>query len=107
MSGSSFIDNGVSNHCPIVPIDFLFSQNILEKIDFLKIDCEGAELDVIDGISDENLAKVSKIALEFHTRYLTEEGSQKIIQRLTDAGFTSFQLFIDNGELRIYNFWRP
>ena len=79
----------------------------MEKIDFLKIDCEGAELDVIDGISEENLAKISKIALEFHPRYLTEEDSQKILQRLTDAGFTSFQLFIDNGELRIYNFWRP
>jgi FkbM family methyltransferase len=106
MSGSSFIDKGVSNYCPIIPIDFLFSQGVLEKIDFLKIDCEGAELDVIDGISEENLAKISKIALEFHANYLTEEDSEKIIQRLTNAGFKSFQLFLGNGELRIYNFWR-
>ena len=106
MSGSSFINKGVSNYCPIIPVDFLFSQGVLEKIDFLKIDCEGAELDVIDGISEENLAKVSKIALEFHANYLTEEDSEKIIQRLTNAGFKSFQLFLGNGELRIYNFWR-
>lgn len=106
MSGSSFINDGVSNYCPIVPIDFLFSQGVLERIDFLKIDCEGAELDVIDGISDENLGKISKIALEFHATYLTESDSEKIMQRLTDAGFKSFQLFIENGELRIYNFWR-
>ena len=106
MSGSAFIDKGISNYCPIVPIDFLFSQEVLEKIDFLKIDCEGAELDVIDGISDENLGKISKIALEFHANYLTEDDSEKIIQRLTGAGFRSFQLFLGNGELRIYNFWR-
>jgi hypothetical protein len=106
MSGSAFIDKGVSNYCPIVPVDFLFSQGVLEKIDFLKIDCEGAELDVIDGISDENLGKISKIALEFHANYLTEDDSEKIIQRLTGAGFRSFQLFLGNGELRIYNFWR-
>ena len=106
MSGSAFIDKGVSNYCPIVPVDFLFSQGVLEKIDFLKIDCEGAELDVLDGISDENLKKVSKIALEFHSNYLTEDDSEKIMQRLTGAGFRSFQLFLGNGELRIYNFWR-
>jgi hypothetical protein len=106
MSGSSFINDGISNYCPIVPVDFLFSQGVLERIDFLKIDCEGAELDVIDGISDENLGKISKIALEFHATHLTESDSEKIMQRLTDAGFKSFQLFIENGELRIYNFWR-
>lgn len=106
MSGSSFISNGVSNYAPSVTIDTLFEEKVFDKIDFLKIDCEGAELDVIDGISDENLGKIKKIALEFHANYLTEEDSARIMTRMVEAGFQSFQLFLGDGKLRIYNFWR-
>ena len=106
MLGSSFISNGVSNYAPVITIDTLFQEKVLNKIDFLKIDCEGAELDVMDGISDENLSKIKKIALEFHTNYLTEEDSARIMTRMAEAGFQTFQLFLGDGKLRIYNFWR-
>lgn len=37
-----------------------------DKIDFLKIDCEGAEFDILFNASEETLKKVSKITMECH-----------------------------------------
>ena len=38
----------------------------LEKIDFLKMDCEGAEFEIILGMSDSTLKKIKKISMEVH-----------------------------------------
>ena len=106
MGASIKSDSQFSNYVPAVTIDSLFEENIIDRIDFLKIDCEGAEKQVLLGISDQNLSKVKKIALEFHLSHLTEADSQEIIERLTAHGFRSFQLFLGDGSLRIYNFWK-
>lgn len=106
MGASIKSDSQFFNYVPSVTIDSLFEENIIDRIDFLKIDCEGAEKQVLLGISDQNLSKIKKIALEFHLSYLTESDSQEIIERLTANGFRSFQLFLGDGSLRIYNFWK-
>lgn len=53
-----------STYC--VTLDYLFQQNVFEKIDFLKIDVEGHEYNVFEGLSDKNLSKVKNISLEIH-----------------------------------------
>jgi hypothetical protein len=106
MGASIKSDSQFSNYVPAVTIDSLFEENIIDRIDFLKIDCEGAEKQVLLGISDQNLSKVKKIALEFHLSHLTESDSMEIVERLTAQGFRSFQLFLGDGSLRIYNFWK-
>lgn len=50
----------------VVTLDYLFEQKMFEKIDFLKIDVEGHEYEVFEGISDINLTKVKNISLEIH-----------------------------------------
>jgi FkbM family methyltransferase len=40
-----------------ITLDHLFSMGLLGKVDFLKVDCEGAEGKVLRGISDDNLKK--------------------------------------------------
>lgn len=50
----------------VVTLDYLFEQKMFEKIDFLKIDVEGHEYEVFDGISDINLTKIKNISLEIH-----------------------------------------
>jgi FkbM family methyltransferase len=45
--------------------DFIVQNNI-EKIDFLKIDCEGEEYKVFESIPDDYFSKIRKIILEFH-----------------------------------------
>lgn len=106
MGASIFSNKGVVNYSPITTLDSLFETGILNKIDFLKIDCEGAEKQVFLGISDENLKNVRKISLEYHSNALSEEYSDSLLKRMTDSGFRFFQLFIGDGSLRIYNFWR-
>ena len=106
MGASLYKTAGIPNYSSITTIDLLFESGMVEKIDFLKIDCEGSEKAVIDGISDLNLSKIRKIALEYHSDILTEEDSQKMIDRMTVNGFKTFQLFIGDGNVRIYNFWK-
>lgn len=45
--------------------DFIIQNNI-EKIDFLKIDCEGEEYNIFKSIPDEYFLKIKKIMVEFH-----------------------------------------
>lgn len=48
-----------------VDINTLFS-SIPEKINFLKIDCEGSEFEIFKSITPENLSSVEKIVAETH-----------------------------------------
>ena len=106
MGASVNSNSEFTNYVPVATIDSLFESKMFDRIDFLKIDCEGSEKSVIEGISDENLSKIKKISMEFHLFYLTEKDSDEIVGRLTANGFRSFQLFLGDGSLRIYNFWK-
>lgn len=64
--------------------------NKIDKIDYLKIDCEGSEYDIIESINDNYLKKnIKKILLEYH--YLLDENYKmkfhKMINKLIDCGF--------------------
>jgi hypothetical protein len=96
----------ISEYVPMTTLDSLFSKGFFDKIDFLKIDVEGYEQKVLEGLSDNNLSKVKKISLEFHSNLLSDQVSQSILDRMYKNGFKSFQLFIDDGVMRIYNFWK-
>jgi hypothetical protein len=106
MGASIYQKKGVINYSPILSMDYLFSTGVFDKIDFLKIDCEGAEKEIFEGLSDDNLKRIKKISLEFHKNLLSEEFSDELIRRMTRNDFKVFQMFIGNGDLRIYNFWK-
>lgn len=42
-------------------------QIISEEVDFLKMDCEGAEYEILMQSSDETIAKIQKISMEWHS----------------------------------------
>lgn len=44
----------------------IFSLCHIKKIDFLKIDCEGAEYEILLNAPVESLARINKISMEFH-----------------------------------------
>lgn len=55
---------------------------------FLKMDCEGAEYDVIMNASKEDMSKVSTIGIEIHSEFHpTYKGVEVIRDKLTDFGF--------------------
>ena len=90
-------------------LNYLFECGLIEKIDFLKVDIEGAEHLAFDGISDENLMKVKNISMEYHHSHFNydENLRDKFIKRLNNLGFNSYLLFIGgNDNLQMIHFWR-
>ena len=47
----------------------ILNQHQIEKINFVKVDIEGAEWELFDKIKVEDIKKVDKWAIEFHTQY--------------------------------------
>jgi FkbM family methyltransferase len=70
----------------VYPINTIINSIGLECIDFLKVDCEGGELDLFETISDENLKKVQKTVVEYHTKEIGEF----VLGRLVSSGFTLY-----------------
>ncbi|MBC7225788.1 MAG: FkbM family methyltransferase [Thermoflexales bacterium] len=49
-----------------VTLNDAFAINGIERCDFLKMDCEGCEFDVLFGTSPTTLERISRICLEYH-----------------------------------------
>lgn len=74
-------------------------------IDFMKIDIEGGEVEVLEAITDENLQSIRCLAAEFHKTYEEFEDFQKsFIDRMDKLGFNSFVLYHSGGDLRTVTF---
>lgn len=58
----------------------------LERIDFLKIDCEGSEFDILGAASAESLARVHRICAEVHD--VSEREGGALTDLLSEAGFS-------------------
>ena len=52
-----------------------------DNVDVLKMDCEGAEFEILENLSTDDLKKIKVIGLEYH------RCPQPIIQKLECAGF--------------------
>lgn len=90
-------------------LDYLFETGLIDKIDFLKVDIEGAEHHALAGISDENLMKVKTISMEYHHSHFdyNEELRQSLIDRMIRIGFNSYLLFMgSNNALQMIYFTR-
>lgn len=71
----------------IITVDTIRLKNYLkEKIDFLKIDIEGAEVEVLPDIKDD-LKNVENIFVEFHSFVNKEQRLPEILEILRKAGF--------------------
>jgi len=90
-------------------LNYLFECGLIEKIDFLKVDIEGAEHLAFAGISDENLQKVKTIAMEYHHSHFNydEQLRDKFISKMNNLGFNSYLVFMGNNDnLQMIYFWR-
>jgi FkbM family methyltransferase len=90
-------------------LDYLFETGVLDKIDFLKVDIEGAEHHALNGISDENLMKVRNISMEYHHALFNydEELRGDLVGRLVGLGFSPYTLFLgSNNALQMLYFKR-
>ena len=90
----------------IIGINEIF-EGIGEKIDFMKIDIEGGEVDVLMSITDENLNSLRCLSAEFHRTYDGFDTFQSnFTDRMSNLGFKHFTVYYGNGDLRTLTFWK-
>lgn len=90
-------------------LDYLFESGLIDHIDFLKVDIEGAEHAAFAGISDENLQKVKTIAMEYHNSHFNfdDELRSNFIKKMNGLGFNSYLMFMGNNNgLQMIYFWK-
>ena len=97
-------DMAVSTPC--IDMNYIF-ENYLESIDFLKMDIEGGEKDVINGIKDILFNKINKISMEYHHGMLDKTSPffyKKMIIRL--SRFYKNNHIIECGAQSLLFFWK-
>ncbi|HUD06586.1 MAG TPA: FkbM family methyltransferase [Candidatus Saccharimonadales bacterium] len=72
----------------LVSLDSIFEDNSLKRCSFLKIDCEGAEYEILFNASNATLAKISMVAMEYHDGMYREKNVKDMIKLLSANGFT-------------------
>jgi FkbM family methyltransferase len=63
-----------------------FERNGIARCDFLKIDCEGAEFEILLGMSPEVLSRIARIVLEYHD-HVTAHTHEELARWLEERGF--------------------
>ena len=71
---------------PARTLESIMHEFALDRIDYLKVDCEGAEYEIIEGLPDRVLEAVSSIAMEYHPAP-AESGVSDLSDILTAHGF--------------------
>ena len=66
----------------------IIEEHALERIDFLKLDVEGSEYDILLKCPDESLTKVQRIVMEYHEFDADKRNHIDLVNRLNSRGFT-------------------
>ncbi len=90
-SGSPFHSLYLDNNGEYVEIDCItlkdiFDTNKIKAVDILKIDCEGAEFEILYNTPKEYLLKIKEIRFEYHNQQ-KENTIQKLTKFLENSGF--------------------
>jgi FkbM family methyltransferase len=86
---SLVINSQSSRRQPVscITLSEIMTGHNLPKIDFLKINCEGAEYEIIERCSESDIAKLRKIRLEYHDFGDKQRNGQYLVGLLRERGF--------------------
>jgi len=59
-------DNNKKSTINVVTLNYIFNKNNIKKCDLLKVDCEGAEYDIILNLDKDILSKIRNMIIEYH-----------------------------------------
>ena len=65
--------------CKLTTLSNICREYSIPRIDLLKIDVEGAELDVLRGIEEEDWPKIKQIAMEIHYSENLRDETKKLL----------------------------
>lgn len=72
----------------VVSLKKIFEDNNIKKCDILKIDCEGAEFEILYNLPDEYFKKIKEIRMEYHNHLLNEKNNiEYLIRFLEQKGY--------------------
>ena len=60
----------------------VMTENQISNCNMLKMDCEGAEFEIIESLSDDELLKIEKLCLEYHLKGNNLSSLESIKNRL-------------------------
>jgi len=91
--------NGEMCNVKAVTLDSILDKHNVDKIDYLKIDIEGAEKEVVKTWSDETISKIQKMFVEFHDHSWDVTGIERsaFIDFFVSKGFKC-EFVIGNGQ---------
>jgi FkbM family methyltransferase len=77
----------------------------VDQIDLLKMDIEGAEVDLFEACSDEQLRAVKQITVEFHEFLYPEQAEPvaRVLERMRRLGFWVLPFSLDNTNVLFVN----
>jgi FkbM family methyltransferase len=64
----------------------ILDENGVDRVNYLKCDCEGGEYEIFRSLDDATFARIDKIAMEFH-EYSPDQNRQELIDMLQKHGF--------------------
>lgn len=81
----------------------IFDENNILSCDFIKMDCEGAEYDIVRTLPPEYFGRIKKMIIEYHMADDRPELLQELVSKLKSFSFTIGQktLFADIGFLYV------
>ena len=82
-------DAGVSRTVRACTLAQLFEKRQVTRCSLLKMDCEGAEYEILHGTGPDTLASIDRLSLEYHDVGVQNPGhtAQGLVQLLSRAGF--------------------
>ena len=93
--------------CAVTTISDVLRDHAIERVDFLKVDVEGAELDVLRGIALRDWPKIESLAVEVHD---VDHRLATVLTALESAGFDEIQVEqewpFEGTELHMVHAWR-
>jgi FkbM family methyltransferase len=98
---SMFIQNKNFVEVDSKSLSDIFIDNGIKECDFLKLDCEGAEYEIVESLSADLFTKINKTAIEYHMVDTKPELLKQLINKLKQFSFSvhTRPLFVDIGFL--------
>ena len=84
---SMFVENKNFVTVNSVSMPEIFQKNNIETCDFLKLDCEGAEYEIIDSLNEHFFQKIKKTIIEYHRADTNPELLENLTQKLESHNF--------------------
>lgn len=84
---SLFGTSGEAVRIECITLADAFARYGIARCDFLKLDCEGAEYEILLNTPSDVYARIHRLALEYHD-WITDHHHDELVMRLTAEGFT-------------------